>query len=1601
MKKLLAFIGMALCIQSALFAQTPGLIIRDGAGNIPPASKSSVLDKNQNGWVSTTASGFVGGDVGATYSAIPYWGIPIIYGEPTADLSRGPIGGYTELVKDANGVGFYLFYDGTNFMVRLRVGSIVSGSKGYSVLLDTDGKFGPTGPNADPDYQEPTNGSDGNPGFEYEVVYESNFRVAVYFVNNGCASTPIKYYDLLTNPGFAQTSVALTNTSGDPDYFYDFYVPLSDLNQPGYVVTSSTPVRAIATTVTSPQGATCGPKSDVYGDDSKFGSYMQQWLTVIGSQPPFTMNNISASGTGVQPPCTASPVLNSQITTTSTSISGTWTKAAYSTATTATITVYKNGTTVLGSVTATSGVPWSLSIISGAVAANDIITAYAVSAGETSCNPSNSVRVLACLPADATVCPTVSICYTGSNNEARGISGTGIVGATIRIYRIGAASNPVASFTIPSGGTWGWEGGGTTGNSTNPCTGSADVAYGTYYVTQQEPGKCESIACTQYCIGPNTTATPTVNQSTVYTGTLITGTAVANARVFLSINNLPISEITATAGGAFSFNLAALGVNVGDVINIVALAANSCVSATVTRTVQCYVSAPAITADGNGRIAIGSNVAGTSAEPAGTTITVYNGSTNAILGTATVQSSGTWTSTVVAAVSTSYYARHTATACGTSAASATVSTVSATSATRCGTITSPILENANSVSGNLTSALANTTVTLFIDGAQIGSVTTNTAAWSIPVNTTIYNRIYAGGEVTITIAEGANLAANCSNKVIVNCVAPATPVLNPAATTTRYLTNANGTVNVTVTNSSANTFYWIELDPLVAGQPAVSSGISIGGNGGSIVLTSGTVTAAYNYTMRVVAFKPGTTCQSAASFSLVVSDTDGDGVADYRDNDDDNDGIPDINEGGDTNAAIDSDGDGILNFRDADYCTLNAKGVCASLDKDGDGIINQLDLDSDNDGLVDLLEAGGTDADGNGRIDGFADTDGDGLANSVDTDNGGTALSNADTDGDGIANIFDLDSDNDGIVDNIEVQSTAAYVAPTGTDTDNDGIDNAYDNDAGANRALSAVDSDADGTPDYRDTDSDNDAKPDSLEGWDTNGNGVIDGAEKTAGSVDTDGDGILDGYDNNIGSFNPTNSTTPASYPDVNNTGGDRDWRDSYITIAGYIWNDTNGDRIKVSAEPFISGSSTAGSGAITTGSAIYMNLVDLGNGKIVSVQQPTITGSYSLTGLVANRNYRLIVSTTQYSVGATAPVAGQFPTGWASLGENRNGTTEAVTPGIIDFNTNFNPANPTASLSQLNQGFSLNRIPTTNPITALFGNAMTTNTRYPLGSYPFIGTDPEDDANGLPLGTGATFQIMSLPNPLDAILYYDGSLMALDQVIPNYDPDLLEVVFLRSFTAPGVPLSTVTFDYRIIDNSGVPGNNATYTISLTNILPVSGLVLKAGKLGSEVSLSWETRSETNTRHFIVERSSNPGSFSAIAEVAASGNSSVTKTYQYADKNATGRMLYYRVKLVDMDGKQTVSNIVSINTNMVGKGIAVYPNPASSNMYLVIEEKGTYRLQMMTTSGQMLWAKELVSQGNGVATTIQRGSLDAGVYWIKATNVNTGVIQFVKVCLE
>ncbi len=153
---------------------------------------------------------------------------------------------------------------------------------------------------------------------------------------------------------------------------------------------------------------------------------------------------------------------------------------------------------------------------------------------------------------------------------------------------------------------------------------------------------------------------------------------------------------------------------------------------------------------------------------------------------------------------------------------------------------------------------------------------------------------------------------------------------------------------------------------------------------------------------------------------------------------------------------------------------LFASAIC---DTDGDGISNEFDLDSDNDGIYDIVESGVLNESGvadnnnDGRIDGATTNSGsNGLFNAiedVDTEYAIPTYSILDSDADGSYDAYVLDADGDGCNDVREAGFTDdnddGYLGPNPVTIDADGLVT-----SGSGGYTTPADNDSNTTFDYR-----------------------------------------------------------------------------------------------------------------------------------------------------------------------------------------------------------------------------------------------------------------------------------------------------------------------------------------------------------------------------------------------------------------------------------------------------------------------------------------------------------------------------------------------------
>jgi hypothetical protein len=175
-----------------------------------------------------------------------------------------------------------------------------------------------------------------------------------------------------------------------------------------------------------------------------------------------------------------------------------------------------------------------------------------------------------------------------------------------------------------------------------------------------------------------------------------------------------------------------------------------------------------------------------------------------------------------------------------------------------------------------------------------------------------------------------------------------------------------------------------------------------------------------------------------------------------------------------------------------------------------------------------------------------------------------------------------------------------------------------------------------------------------------------------------------------------------------------------------------------------------------------------------------------------------------------------------------------------------------------------------------------------------------------------------------------------------------------------------------------------ASYAITL----PLRLISFTAKKIEEDkVRLDWVSDHEINTSHFVIERSEDGASFEEAGSVAARSSGG----YSYGFTNiivSTTPTYYYRLKMVDLDGRYQYSNIVRINNNSAQANPSVFPVPADK--FITILNDKEQEAIIINNTGRLI-KKILLTRGS---QTINIAACNPGIYFIKT---GEGVIKFIK----
>ena len=172
---------------------------------------------------------------------------------------------------------------------------------------------------------------------------------------------------------------------------------------------------------------------------------------------------------------------------------------------------------------------------------------------------------------------------------------------------------------------------------------------------------------------------------------------------------------------------------------------------------------------------------------------------------------------------------------------------------------------------------------------------------------------------------------------------------------------------------------------------------------------------------------------------------------------------------------------------------------------------------------------------------------------------------------------------------------------------------------------------------------------------------------------------------------------------------------------------------------------------------------------------------------------------------------------------------------------------------------------------------------------------------------------------------------------------------------------------------------------------LPIKLRSFDANRNKSNVDLKWTTEIEDNNKGFYVERMLSNGGWEQVTFVASkatNGNSNSPLTYTLSDFNNTRGISQYRLRQVDIDGKEAYSMIRSVRGEGQKGNTIIYPNPSGDGkVNIVFEGTNSIRdVSLMDVSGKTLKQWKGVTNNN-----IHIENLNAGFYTVRIVNVETG----------
>ncbi len=221
----------------------------------------------------------------------------------------------------------------------------------------------------------------------------------------------------------------------------------------------------------------------------------------------------------------------------------------------------------------------------------------------------------------------------------------------------------------------------------------------------------------------------------------------------------------------------------------------------------------------------------------------------------------------------------------------------------------------------------------------------------------------------------------------------------------------------------------------------------------------------------------------------------------------------------------------------------------------------------------------------------------------------------------------------------------------------------------------------------------------------------------------------------------------------------------------------------------------------------------------------------------------------------------------------------------------------------------------------------------------------------------------------------------------LPGFD---INNVYLNHFTSgtwdsgtPGVAGGSGPYSFT---RTGFTTFSPFSISSATSVLPVNLISFSANKINNAIQLNWQIASEKNISFYNIERSKDGNSFESLNQLEATGNN-----YSYVDQQPFAGTDFYRLKMIDTDGKFTYSKVVAIKMDSENVRLQIFPNPARNILNIQVNgysEKAL--LQIIDITGRNV-KEEKISLNGTTSVAVDVNNLPKGTYEVilKGNSIN------------